>query len=226
MAVPGRVGRDPADPHHVAARRADQRRHGHGPRVRPGPLPVPGATIAVGTRRPPARDPHARHRRHVAGALRPELARSAASLADLGIDVIFTPIAIMLALLDRHASLWSCGACSPSCRSSTSRKRRRRPRWAPTDGSRSGASSSLRSGSRSSAARCSRSPDASESSVRSCSSRVTVAGETLTAPVFIFQLANQFRPAEAAAVATCCSRSRSCSCWSPRGSSIARRRTS
>jgi ABC-type sulfate transport system permease component len=26
-------------------------------------------------------------------------------------------------------------------------------------------------------------------------------GETLTAPVFIFQLANQFRPAEAAAVA-------------------------
>ncbi len=28
------------------------------------------------------------------------------------------------------------------------------------------------------------------------------AGETLTAPVFIFQLANQFRPAEAAAVAT------------------------
>jgi len=29
-----------------------------------------------------------------------------------------------------------------------------------------------------------------------------LAGETLTAPVFIFQLANQFRPAEAAAVAT------------------------
>ena len=28
------------------------------------------------------------------------------------------------------------------------------------------------------------------------------AGETLTAPVFIFQLANQFRPIEAAAVAT------------------------
>jgi sulfate transport system permease protein len=27
-------------------------------------------------------------------------------------------------------------------------------------------------------------------------------GETLTAPVFIFQLANQFRPAEAASVAT------------------------
>jgi sulfate transport system permease protein len=29
-----------------------------------------------------------------------------------------------------------------------------------------------------------------------------IAGESLTAPVFIFQLANQFRPAEAAAVAT------------------------
>jgi len=29
-----------------------------------------------------------------------------------------------------------------------------------------------------------------------------IAGETLTAPVFIFQLANQFRPIEAAAVAT------------------------
>jgi len=28
------------------------------------------------------------------------------------------------------------------------------------------------------------------------------AGETLTAPVFIFQLANQFRPAEAASIAT------------------------
>jgi sulfate transport system permease protein len=29
-----------------------------------------------------------------------------------------------------------------------------------------------------------------------------IAGQTLTAPVFIFQLANQFRPAEAAAIAT------------------------
>jgi sulfate/thiosulfate transport system permease protein len=29
-----------------------------------------------------------------------------------------------------------------------------------------------------------------------------IAGETLTAPVFVYQLANQFRPAEAAAVAT------------------------
>ena len=29
-----------------------------------------------------------------------------------------------------------------------------------------------------------------------------IAGKTLTAPVFIFQLTNQFRPAEAAAVAT------------------------
>jgi ABC-type sulfate transport system permease component len=29
-----------------------------------------------------------------------------------------------------------------------------------------------------------------------------LAGKTLTAPVFIFQLANQFRPAEAAAIAT------------------------
>ena len=29
-----------------------------------------------------------------------------------------------------------------------------------------------------------------------------ISGETLTAPVFIFQLANQFRPIEAAAVAT------------------------
>jgi sulfate transport system permease protein len=29
-----------------------------------------------------------------------------------------------------------------------------------------------------------------------------IAGKTLTAPVFIYQLANQFRPAEAAAIAT------------------------
>ena len=29
-----------------------------------------------------------------------------------------------------------------------------------------------------------------------------LSGETLTAPVFIFQLANQFRPAEAASIAT------------------------
>ena len=69
-----RRGGDPPHPDHVDPRRADQRRDGHDARVRPGAVLVPRPAGALGDRRPAARDPDARHRRDAGGALRPQLA--------------------------------------------------------------------------------------------------------------------------------------------------------
>ena len=85
---------------------------------------------------------------------------------------------------------------------------------------------SRRSAPRSRAARCSRSPGASASSAASSWSPGNIPNETLTAPVFIFQLAEPVPAGRGRGRGDAVVRaSRSCWCWSPAGSCAGRRTT-
>jgi sulfate transport system permease protein len=140
------------------------------------------------------RHPDARHRHPRPLRAELDLGRF---MDDLGIRVLFTPTrrvapAVTLPLVVRNVQ--------PVLRSSTRPRRKPPRRSAPARGPRFGAWSSRDSLGRG-RGNARRSP-----AVWVRSERILVAGnipkKTLTAPVFIFQLTSQFKPAEAAAVAT------------------------
>ena len=95
---PGAVAGDPPHLDHVDARGGDQRGDGHDARLRAGPLPVPRPADAVAIVDLPLAIPTL-----VTGVMLVALygpnSLIGGFLDDLGIQVIFTPIAIMLALL-------------------------------------------------------------------------------------------------------------------------------
>ena len=199
LAVPGRGPRSGLDRVLLGLDR-DQRGDGHAARLGAGPVPVPGPPGALGGRRPPDGDPDAGDRPDAPHPLRPELADRPV-LEGVGIQVAFTAIGILLAL---------CVVTLPLV------VRQVQPVLLELDPAEEEAAATLGAGAWLSFrkvvfpairpavvggalltfARC----------IGEFGSVVLISGnlsgKTLTAPVFIFQLANQFRPAEAASVAT------------------------
>ena len=194
MAIPGSVGGDQADPDHRDARRADQRGHGHAARLRPRPVPIPGASgsspsSSTCRSRSPRSSPAWRCGRSTAHPR-----RSAGSWNASGIHVIFAPLGILLALL--FVTLpFVIRAVQPVLLELD-------PRGGGGGGP-SGASGwttfrrivlpALRTAIVAGALLTfARSHRRVRQRHRAC--RGNIADETLTAPVFIFQLASQFRP--------------------------------